>query len=56
MLKNISALSRSGYLYGVNQNFSPTNAFVFLSIEGTEIYKKEVIIHCYQYLKIPTLL
>ena len=37
IFKNNSALSTSGNSYGVNQNFLLTNAFAFLSIEGTSL-------------------
>ena len=34
-LRNNSAVSRSGYLHGVNEKFSLTNALVSFSTEGT---------------------
>ena len=43
-LKKNSAVIRSGYfrLFGVNENFSLTNGFVFLQIEVTfEVYNKK---------------
>ena len=36
-LKNNSAVSRSGYLHGLNQQFSLTNAFVFFSTERNSL-------------------
>ena len=51
-IKN-SGVSISGYLYGVNQNFSLTkNAFVFLKIEGTSLeHKKKIIVRFYENLR-----
>ena len=60
-LKNNSAVSRSGYfwwLFGLNQNFSLTSAFVFIWNEGTflkYIYKK-LSIASKIYVKIPSVL
>ena len=35
-------------MYGVNQTFSLTNAFIFFYIKGTSLKLKKKTIHCYE--------
>ena len=55
ILKNNSAVCRSGYLHGVNQSFPKKKLFVF-KIESTSLkYIKKEIIHYYENISKSTL-